>query len=72
MKTEIVTLSGGFHNAGPINVKVPKNFDPVHDCIIDVLGQSVIKKLDRHFCGINGCTCGGVFRATAETQCKRG
>lgn len=70
MKTKKITLYGGFHNSAPINIiisaedaeEVRKGICP----ITDVLTPSQRRKLDRHFCGISDCKCGGVTRATID------
>lgn len=68
MKT--ITLSGGFHNAQPINFKVSEsayNALKRGDAqIYDVLSASQLKRANNHFCGIKGCTCGGCMRAEIE------
>lgn len=65
-----VTFYGGFHNCGAIRVRVSEEqrndiaegFTPLYDILSD--GQ--LRRLNRHFCGVRGCTCGGVNRATIE------
>lgn len=66
MKTKRITLSGGFHNSRNIRVQVPADFHPATDRLIDVLSETTIERLNRHFCGIRGCTCGGLQRANVE------
>ena len=68
MKT--ITLNGGFHDSTPINVKVPNDFDPKNELLDYVVSKKVLKKLSHHFCGIKGCTCGGVSRATIRENQK--
>lgn len=62
-KTKQIILNGGFHNSRPIKVNVPIDYHPGNDRILDVVSETVGKKLMRHFCGIKSCTCGGVNRA---------
>lgn len=65
-----MTLSGGFHNAGAIRVRVneqqyndlKEGFYPLDE----ILSEGQMKNLNRHFCGVKGCTCGGVMRANVE------
>lgn len=65
-----VTLYGGFHNAAAIRVRVneqqyndlKEGFYPMDE----ILSEGQLKRLNRHFCGIKGCTCGGVHRAAME------
>jgi len=66
MKTKTITLSGGFHDSGEIRIKVPADFHPAIHSIQEAVSESTRKRLDRHFCGIRGCTCGGVQRATVD------
>ena len=67
-----VTLSGGFHNAADITIQLPakvaEDLKNGHVSITDyhVLSRSQRIKLDRHFCGIRGCKCGGVARADIQ------
>lgn len=64
-----VTLSGGFHNSSPINISLPEKVaeslreGEVYITDFHVLSRAQRQKLDRHFCGIKGCMCGGVARA---------
>jgi hypothetical protein len=48
MKTQKITLSGGFHNAAPINLRLKTN----------ELSMGQYKRLDNHMCGIKKCICG--------------
>ena len=43
-----VTLSGGFHNASPIDLRVKDN----------ALSVGQYKRLGNHMCGIKDCVCG--------------
>jgi len=43
-----VTLSGGFHNASPINLRVKDGS----------LSLGQYKRLQNHMCGIKNCVCG--------------
>lgn len=72
-----VKLSGGFHNAPTITLRVS---DSAYNAIKDVengnitisewvqryLSENQEKRLDNHFCGIDGCTCGSYCRAEFE------
>ena len=68
MKT--ITLSGGFHNSPAINFHISENaynaLKSGEAQIYEVLSQSQLKRADRHFCGIKGCTCGAYMRADIE------
>ena len=48
MKTQKITLSGGFHNAAQIDLRVKDG----------ALSLGQYKRLSNHMCGINGCVCG--------------
>ena len=48
MKTQKITLSGGFHNAANIDLRV-KNGE---------LSIGQYKRLDNHMCGVDKCICG--------------
>lgn len=71
MKTTKLEFSGGFHNSTPIRIRLPRAraldiINGEYDCLQEAISEYQYKKLDRHFCGIEGCTCGGVMRATIE------
>jgi hypothetical protein len=63
MKTRKVTLSGGYHNVDDITIRVP-HFGKLDDgvTIVDYIDSVITdnqrRRLERHFCGIQGCTCG--------------
>ena len=48
MKTQKITLSGGFHNSRPINLRVKDG----------ALSVGQYKRLDKHMCGVDKCICG--------------
>ena len=48
MKTQTITLSGGFHNSPNIDLRVKNN----------ALSIGQYKRLDKHMCGIKDCICG--------------
>ena len=63
-----ITFFGGFHNATAININATDN--QVNDLkegfysLSEILTDSQYKRLNRHFCGVRGCLCGGVIRAS--------
>ncbi len=67
-----ITLSGGYHNAEPIKVALAETLverlkaGEVGITDYHVLSNAQRKKLDRHFCGIHGCMCGGIARAKID------
>ena len=72
MATIKVTLSGGFHNSPAINIQLPaKVAEDLKNGLVNITDYHVLSraqraKLDRHFCGIRGCMCGGISRAEIE------
>lgn len=65
-----VTFYGGFHNCDAIRVRVTEQqyndlkegFTPQYE----VLSDYQVRRLQKHFCGVDGCLCGGFIRATME------
>lgn len=62
-----ITLWGGFHNAPAVNVLIPEyayeNLCLGIETLQDVLSDAQRARMDRHFCGIKGCTCMSYHRA---------
>jgi len=48
MKMKTITLSGGFHGAADIDLRVKNG----------VLSAGQYKRLNNHMCGIKDCVCG--------------
>ncbi len=69
-KTTKITLSGGFHISNNINVIISSSdYNELKNGnmgLIDALSDSQLNRLNRHFCGVRGCQCGGVIRAKWE------
>ena len=65
-----IRLSGGFHNSEEVSILLSdakyKDLKEGVSSLQEVLSPSQYKKLDRHFCGIKGCTCGSFMRAKIE------
>lgn len=65
-----VTFYGGFHDCGAIRVRVNEaQYNELKEGFLpldEVLSNGQMKRLDRYFCGVKGCCCGGVLRATIE------
>ena len=73
-----IKLFGGYHNVEKISIEVSdenfgilkKEYDnkPYDQCIIKgedldgFLSDGQRRRLDKHFCGIGGCTCGSYYR----------
>ncbi len=63
-----ITFYGGFHNREEMEIRV-KDKKSIERIVkgeshpLDEISDNQRKKLDRHFCGIKGCTCGGALRA---------
>lgn len=66
MKKIKLKFEGGFHNSKPIVIMVPIYFF-ANNRYPHYLSAGQKKKLDKHFCGINGCACGGASRASIDT-----
>jgi len=70
MKTTI-KLSGGYHGSNPTRVYLGYSRATVREKIEsgelhELLTESQISRLERHFCGIPGCTCGSWRRANID------
>lgn len=67
VKTVKITLFGGFHNSDAINAIIRQSdledLKTNNIAIEDALSRQ-LEHLNRHFCGIKGCSCGGVNRAS--------
>lgn len=63
-----LTLSGGFHNAAETTIQVSGNdykaLKSGNVALGEILTPAQERRLRRHFCGIQGCTCGSYIRAT--------
>ena len=70
VKTVKLSLWGGYHNASSINVIIPaSDYECIRDhvaTIDEVLSEAQLSRVQRHFCGVEGCSCGGVRRASME------
>lgn len=64
--TKVIKLKGGFHDACEISLRINAEY-PVNKLqtseLVDALSEKQIKRLESHFCGINGCECGSWTRA---------
>ena len=70
MKTTVL-LSGGYHGSPQTRVYLGADLSTVREKIEsgelhELLTESQISRLDRHFCGIAGCMCGSWRRAHAQ------
>lgn len=65
-----ITLKGGFHNVSETKIRVSNSVYRLyalgHIEFNDMLTEYQKQKLDKHFCGIKGCTCGSYARAEIE------
>lgn len=63
-------LSGGFHNAPEMSIRVSETLYRMYSCGMiefpEMLSKYQRSKLERHFCGIKGCKCGSYLRANIE------
>lgn len=68
VKVVKLTLFGGFHQCNEINAIIKESdFEELKNGNIeieDALSFSQLERLNRHFCGVEGCFCGGVHRAS--------
>ena len=66
-KTKIIEIYGGFHNqVVPIRVRVPIDYHRATHSLLEVLSVETYQRVNRHICGLKGCMCGGVQRATID------
>lgn len=72
MKTFRIAFRGGFHNSPETFVKVNEQaYNAIDEMSIGewaeyYLTPSQQRRLENHFCGIGGCTCGSYARAEYE------
>lgn len=59
-----IEVSGGFHDADPIMVRIPLRVWASQMSYLSMLSDGQRKRVQKHFCGIPSCTCGGAARAT--------
>ena len=64
----VFELSGGFHMAGPIRIRVLTDLwglraEDIPTALDQWLTPYQRRRLERHFCGIPGCACGSWHRA---------
>ena len=69
VSTMKIRLVGGFHSA-PETMLVLKGErwegESIHDAIARLASERQLSRLNGHFCGVSGCTCGSWCRAEAE------
>lgn len=62
-----IIFAGGFHNSGPIRIRVSEEQQTAirekSAPLYEILSENQMKRLNRHFCGVSGCRCGGVTRS---------
>jgi hypothetical protein len=65
-----IRLYGGFHNSPEIIINVSDNaaedWKNEKSNFQEILSEYQRKRLENHFCGIKGCTCGSYMRAEKE------
>ncbi|MBD5384874.1 hypothetical protein HDR69_00395 [bacterium] len=68
VKVVKITFFGGFHQSNEINAIIKESdfedFKNGNIGIEEALSYSQLERLNRHFCGVEGCSCGGVRRAS--------
>ena len=69
VSTMKIRLVGGFHSV-PETMLVLKGErwegESIHDAIARLASARQLSRLNGHFCGVSGCTCGSWCRAAAE------
>lgn len=73
-----IVFSGGFHNSPEINLRLiiplaalrdyAEKKIGARDLIDDYITDYQRRRLENHFCGITGCTCGSWHRADIDTD----
>lgn len=67
-----IALSGGFHNMPEIRAMISDNdYEDLKAGKIrlrDALSEGQQKRLDRYFCGVSDCYCGGLDRADIDFE----
>ncbi len=64
-----VRLVGGFHNAPGTCLILQGERNPeesISDAVHRLASEGQLARLERHFCGVRGCSCGSWCRAEAE------
>lgn len=56
LKHKLITISGGFHKAAPIKLRI-KGDD-------ESLSAGQYKRLTKHLCGVHGCLCNWMVHKT--------
>lgn len=60
-----IVLTGGFHDSPDLIMRVKgHDFHPSTHSLWEILSESQQKKASKHFCGIEGCTCGSTDRVS--------
>lgn len=71
VSTMKIRLVGGFHSA-PETMLVLKGErwegESIHDAIARLASERQLSRLNGHFCGVSGCTCGSWCRAEAAEE----
>lgn len=70
MKT--ITLYGGFHNVSSVRVRISdEDYESVKNGdkpVWEALSESQEKRLDKHFCGMKDCCCGGIRNKDVQIE----
>lgn len=70
MKT--ITLYGGFHNVSSVRVRISdEDYESVKNGdmpVWEALSEAQEKRLDKHFCGMNDCCCGGIRNKDVQIE----
>lgn len=74
-----VYFYGGFHHVGEIVLQIPaeaierlKRLAAIGELTAEawreILSDGQIKRLDKHFCGVSDCSCGGAFSQRGDVK----
>ena len=71
--SSVFELSGGFHLAAPIRIRVLTDLwglraEDIPTALDHWLSPYQRRRLERHFCGIPGCQCGPWHRAEIRQE----
>ena len=70
-KTMKIRLVGGFHSAPETMLVLGGERwegESIHDAIARLASERQLSRLNGHFCGVSGCTCGSWCRAEAAEE----
>ena len=67
-----ITLYGGFHNASSVRVRISdKDYEDIKNGnmpIWEAISEAQEKRLNKHFCGMKDCSCGGIRNKEVQIE----